>query len=112
MADTTVKKIDSAQSPKGEKGQVYLATGTRLSMRLWRDEAPNDGKTPSRHDYETVGYVISGTAELEVEGQTVRLEPGDSWVVPSGAEHRYRILEPFTAVEATSPPAELHGRGG
>ena len=40
----------------------------------------------------------------------VRLEPGDSWVVPHGAEHSYKIVETFSAVEATSPPAEVHGR--
>ena len=54
--------------------------------------------------------MISGWAELEIEGQTVRLEPGDSWVVPAGAEHTYRILETFTAVEATAPPAQVHAR--
>jgi hypothetical protein len=31
-------------------------------------------------------------------------------VVPKGARHSYRILETFTAVEATSPPAEVHSR--
>ncbi len=39
----------------------------------------------------------------------MRLEPGDSWLVPAGAEHTYRILETFTAVEATSPPAWCAG---
>ena len=67
-------------------------------------------KPASRRDYETVGYVIGGAAELQLEGQVVRLEPGDSWVVPAGAEHTYRILEEFTALEATSPPAHAHGR--
>ena len=38
------------------------------------------------------------------------LEPGDSWLVPAGAEHSYRILEVFSAVEATAPPAQVHGR--
>jgi uncharacterized cupin superfamily protein len=33
------------------------------------------------------------------------LEAGDSWLVPQGAEHTYAILETFTAIEATSPPA-------
>jgi quercetin dioxygenase-like cupin family protein len=42
--------------------------------------------------------------------QTVKLEPGDSWLVPANAEHSYRILETFTAVEATAPPAQAHGR--
>jgi hypothetical protein len=31
-------------------------------------------------------------------------------VVPKGSSHTYRILEPFTAVEATHPPAEAHSR--
>jgi quercetin dioxygenase-like cupin family protein len=61
-------------------------------------------------DYETVGYVISGRAELRLEGQTLMLEAGDSWLVPPGAEHSYTILEPFTAIEATAPPAQVHGR--
>ena len=67
-------------------------------------------KPPTRRDYETVGYVLSGQAELRVEGQTVTLEPGDSWLVPAGVEHSYRILSEFSAIEATSPPAQVHGR--
>jgi mannose-6-phosphate isomerase-like protein (cupin superfamily) len=109
MIDTTVKKVSSQSSPRGELGQVYLASGKRVSLRLWHDEEPQ-AKEAIRRDYETVGYVISGRAELTVEGQTVRLEPGDSWLVPAGAEHSYRIVETFTAVEATAPPAQVHGR--
>ena len=33
---------------------------------------------------ETVGYVIAGRAELTIEGQTIRLESGDSWLIPAG----------------------------
>lgn len=109
MTDTTVKKVSSETSPTGPEGQVYLASGKSLSMRMWRDEKPHD-KEPARRDYETVGFVLSGRAELSLEGQTIRLEPGDSWLVPAGAEHIYRILETFTAIEATSPPAQVHGR--
>jgi quercetin dioxygenase-like cupin family protein len=109
MTDTTVTKIDSRHSPQGTMGQMYLASGVHVAMRLW-DQEPGDAKPERSRDYETVGYVISGRAELRLEGQTVRLEPGDSWVVPRGATHTYRILEPFKAVEATSPPAHAHGR--
>ncbi len=40
----------------------------------------------------------------------VLLKAGDSWVVPRGASHSYKILETFKAVEVTHPPAEIHGR--
>ncbi len=79
-------------------------------MRLWREAGRSDGMGAHARDYETVGYVISGRAELTMAGETVPLNPGDSWVVPAGAEHDYRILEAFTAVEATSPPARAAGR--
>jgi mannose-6-phosphate isomerase-like protein (cupin superfamily) len=107
--DATIKKVSSQTSPRGDMGQAYLASGKRVSMRLWRNEGPKSMPVTER-DYETVGYVISGRAELDLEGQTVRLEPGDSWLVPAGARHTYRILEPLTAVEATAPPAQVHGR--
>ncbi|AFY55623.1 cupin domain-containing protein [Rivularia sp. PCC 7116] len=110
MSDTTVKKVDSNYSPKGEMGQKYLASGKSVSMRLWEDEQPGESKELSSREYETVGYVIKGRAELILEGQKIILEAGNSWVVPKGALHSYKILESFTAVEATSPPAEVSGR--
>ena len=112
MGDTTVIKVDSSKSPHGELGQKYLASGKSLAMRLWEDEQPDEAKEKEnvKRDYETVGYVIKGRAELHIEGQMVLLEKGDSWVVPNGASHTYKILESFTAVEATHPPAHVHGR--
>jgi quercetin dioxygenase-like cupin family protein len=110
MSDTTVTKVDSQYSPHGAMGQKYLASGIHVAMRLWEEEPTSGEKPESRRDYETVGYVIEGRAELHIEGQKVLLEAGDSWVVPRGAAHRYHILTSFKAVEAASPPAHAHGR--
>lgn len=110
MADTTLIKVNSHYSPKGPQGQKYLAAGKNVAMRLWENEQPSAAKEPVTREYETVGYVISGRAELHLAGQMVLLEAGDSWVVPKGASHTYNILEAFTAVEATYPPAAMHGR--
>jgi quercetin dioxygenase-like cupin family protein len=110
MADTSITKVNSHFSPQGEMGQKYLAAGISMGMRLWERERPGEDKPARSRPYETIGFVIDGRAELHIEGQMVLLEPGDSWVVPKGASHTYRILEPFTAVEATHPPAQAHGR--
>ncbi len=110
MTDTTVKKVSSGSSPVGPEGQVYLVSGKRMAMRMWRNEEPTSDKPTRRHAYEVLGFVLSGRAELSIEGQIVRLEPGDAWLVPAEAEHTYRILETFTAVETTAPPFQVHHR--
>ena len=111
MSDKSVKKVSADHSPQGVLGQTYLASGKKLSMRLWQEDAGEaEDKGPHTRGYETVGYVIAGRAVLHLEDQQVALEEGDSWVVPEGAEHTYEVTEHFKAVEATSPPARAHAR--
>lgn len=98
-----IDTLNEREAAEGNMGQVLLAAGEHVSMRLWRHEEPGDEPLVTTRPYETVGYVLEGVAELELEGATTRLSQGDSWVVPARAEHSYRILERFTAIEATSP---------
>ena len=109
MTDTTIKKVNRHSSPEGEMGQQYLVAGVKQALRYWNEE-PGEDKEPRSRAYETVGYVIQGKAELHLEGQKVTLEPGDAWLVPEGAEHSYKVLERFEAVESTSPPARVDDR--
>jgi rare lipoprotein A len=50
-------------------GQKYLVAGKHVSMRLWVLEPGSELKAATRRVYETVGYVISGSARLDLEGQ-------------------------------------------
>ena len=97
MADTTITKVDGNHSPKGADGQKYLASGKTVSMRLWEKEAPTEGKGAVRRDYETVGFVIAGRAELTIEGQTIVLEPMNTGSCP-------RAPSTATASWRSSPP--------
>lgn len=98
--------VKASEATTGENGQKLLISGSAIALRQWNQEPGDATAKPARSsDYETVGYVIQGKAELTVSGQTIMLEPGVSWVVPKGAEHSYKILETFQAVEATHPPA-------
>jgi len=110
MSSSSVTKVQRSSAARGEMGQVQLAAGTAVAMRLWDAEQPGEPKPPAAREYETVGFVISGSAQLHLEGQVVDLEAGDSWVVPAGAQHTYEIVSEFTAVEATTPPAQERGR--
>jgi len=103
MANPHADKISSVDAPRGEDGQIALARGERVAMRMWLNEKPAEAKPTSTRTYETVGFVLTGRAELHIEGRVITLEEGDSWTVPAGASHTYNILESFSAVEAISP---------
>jgi len=98
-------KVNARQAQTGPQGQKILAAGQNLSMRMWENEKPSKNKPQSVREYETVGYVLSGKAELNLDGKKITLEAGDSWVVPKGVSHSYDIIETFTAVEANHPPS-------
>lgn len=98
--------INEKDSSIGEMGQEYLVTGKEVDLRRWVEKPGEQSDIHSRA-YETVGYLISGIMEIEIDGQPATLGPGDSWLVPAGATHRYRIVEAIIAIEAASPPARL-----
>ena len=110
MTETTIKKVEGGSSPKGEMGQRYLVAGKRVSMRLWIDEPGGKLKAPTTREYETVGYVISGSARLDLEGANPESQKGRLVARPSGSPAPIHDHRAFMAVEATAPPAEVHGR--
>ena len=66
------------------------------------------GMETHRADQST--FFVEGEGQAVVDGTRSKVEPNSLIVIPKGAEHSYRILEAFTAVEATHPPAEVHDR--
>ena len=84
MPDTTIKKVEAGSSPKGEMGQKYLVAGKRVSMRLWIDE-PGGNSRPQPRETMRPWDVISGSAKLDLEGQTLNLKAGI--MVGAGRSH-------------------------
>lgn len=74
------------------------------------------------HPGEEVGYIISGTVRMMIEGRaTLTLESGDGFLIPPGMPHNARDVGPGTGMmlstyllEAGQPIATLVGnpRGG
>ena len=104
--ESTPDAVNRDEAPTGPMGQRFLAATDTLGMRLWDNRQPGAAEPPVARDYETVGYVVSGRVEVTVGTSVLDLGPGDSWSVPRGAAHSYRVVETLTAVEATSPPAQ------
>ena len=79
----------------------YLIKGSKVALRLWDEKDVHDKPSHSR-DYETAGYVLEGTATLDLDGKKHELKTGDSYLVPAGVKHTYDISGHFRCIEATS----------
>lgn len=101
--------VSKSDASIGEMGQLYLATGKNVALRRWHEKS-GESSEPSCRDYETVGYLLSGRLELDLNGEVAVIKAGDSWLVPAQAIHTYRIIESIVAIEATSPPARFNDR--
>ena len=115
----------SGPSSTGTSGYLLTLTATSFSCAQgWRtrvavrsvahkavNRPPAHARSHPRRlpQHESVGYVLEGQAELQIEGQKLLLKQGDSWLVPPNAQHSYKVLseEPFRALEATSNPPTL-----
>jgi quercetin dioxygenase-like cupin family protein len=72
-----------------------------------------DGDTVPAHHHpqEQFGYIIRGTLELTVDGETFRVEEGDSYVIPPNAVHEFRALGQVEAIDVFAPPRDLSTAG-
>ena len=57
-----------------------------------------------KHFHEQVTYIVKGSMEFEVNGETQIIKPGDSVYMPSNMEHGAVILEDDTVALDTFTP--------
>ncbi len=58
------------------------------------------------HPHEQIGYLLSGRMLFVMPGLRRELQPGDSWLVPSGVPHEVTALEASVAIDIFSPVRE------
>lgn len=58
------------------------------------------------HPHEQTGYLISGSLNFTIAGESIKAEPGDSWNIISEVEHRVEVLEDSLVIEVFSPQRE------
>jgi mannose-6-phosphate isomerase-like protein (cupin superfamily) len=65
------------------------------------------GRSTQRHYHastEEIYFIEAGRAELEVDGDRRELGPGDAVLIPAGAWHEIRALEPLRFLCCCVPP--------
>lgn len=60
--------------------------GDRVMMALV-DLEPNQPVPEHHHDNEQVGFVLKGSLEFTIGGETRALRPGDTYVIPGDVPH-------------------------
>lgn len=58
---------------------------------------------PHSHVHDQAGYLVYGTVELTIGGQTRTCQPGDSYAIPGGIVHNVKAVVDSLVVEVFTP---------
>lgn len=62
--------------------------------------------TLHQHPHEQSGYVISGRYQMVLDGQEYELLPGDSYAIPGGVLHSFKVIECGEVIDVFTPIRE------
>lgn len=84
---------------------AQLAAGERMSLQHYTIEAGATVEVHSHH-HEQLGYLVSGVLDFLIDDEPIRIEPGDSYIIPGEEPHGAENPgdEPAVGVELFSPP--------
>jgi quercetin dioxygenase-like cupin family protein len=86
---TAMKLQVTRQCFRDEREAIQEISDAGWRHVSWHDE-PGDAYPPHTHDVDQFLYVVAGSLELEVEGQTIVLDPGDRLALPARTVHAAR----------------------
>lgn len=82
--------VDPIELPQGSWSRMLVTVGRVEGNRAslgYSVFTPGTVLQDVRHETEEVAYVVSGSGELRLEGETVPFERGDALFVPPGVWH-------------------------
>ncbi len=105
-------RSQDAVSLRPEPGMVrqVLAHTDRLMLVRHFFEAGWVGARHS-HPHEQLVYVVSGTIRVDVGGRAFDAGPGDSFVVPGGAEHQASAVTAAEVLDVFTPARDDYRPG-
>lgn len=96
-----IRKFPVAHPDKGVARQV-LSDSPELMVVSFAFEEGAKGALHS-HPHVQSTYVKTGKFRFSVAGNSFDVKPGDSFVIPSGAEHGCTCLEPGELIDTFTP---------
>ncbi|NHZ81758.1 cupin domain-containing protein [Massilia sp. CCM 8695] len=74
----------------------------REAIQVRVDFAPGAAFPKHTHPGVEIAYVLSGTVEYEMHGETIRLQAGESLYIPAGAAHSAKNVADGVSAELAS----------
>jgi quercetin dioxygenase-like cupin family protein len=83
---------------------IKLVVGQHMQMTLVELAAGFENQ-PHSHISEQMGYVLAGTIQYDIEGETITCHPGDGYRIPPNKRHSIKVVsdEPARYLECFSP---------
>jgi len=91
----------------GVEGRVVHGDG--MTLAFW-DLSEGTVVPQHHHVHEQILHVVRGSVEVTVDGETRRVGPNDSVVLPSNAPHSLRCLEDTHVIDVFHPARPEYGR--
>ena len=92
-----------AISPDPGVTRQVLSDSPELMIVAFAFDRPGAEGRPHSHPHVQATYVESGRFRFTVAGDSFEVGPGDSFVVPSGAEHGCLCLAPGRLIDSFTP---------
>ncbi len=98
------KKRSEAKPVQAAPGAVRrtLAVGERTLLVEWSMAQGAEVKL-HQHEYEQIGYLVSGGIDMTIGDETQHLNPGDGYVAPPGVPHAAVASMDSVIVDIFSP---------
>ena len=84
-------KATYVKLPKTVSREVLVYTSACTLVRMFVKAGTNPPL--HAHPHAQIDYMISGTADVSVDGVITHVNPGESIFIPGGAEHGFLVSE-------------------
>jgi quercetin dioxygenase-like cupin family protein len=90
-----------------KRERVFLNTISGDQIQLVYIRLEQGEITDHQHPNEQMGYILSGSVEIIINGESRICSSGDAYCVPSNVQHSFRVLEEKAEyIEIFSPPKD------
>ena len=101
MSVLTPEQYRSTETPNAVMTTLASPSQGSSGLSLWRVAMKGGAQGPLHvFDSEQIWTAVTGTASVELAGETVHVGPGQTVVLPAGANRRITAREDFTALVA------------